>query len=241
MEQVFYAQQQVETIYVDRFDRLKPSTILYLTQEMASGHCRQLGCDWDTMAQQGLFWAVVRHRIHIDRLPAAGETMHLETWPLPTTRTCYPRALAAFDGTGAPLFQVHTLWVLMDLDSRAMVLPGKSGVRVPGLLRGTELPAPVSLVPGPMEQWVQRQVHFSDLDRNGHMNNCRYLDWIADLFPSTSHATRLPKELSLCYLNEAREGEQLRLHWAGTPDGTVHVEITDELQGNRIFGAALGF
>lgn len=241
MQQIFYSQQQVETIFADRFDRLKPSAILYLTQEMASGHCRQLGCDWNTMAQQGLFWAVVRHRIHIDCLPTVGQSLRLETWPLPTTRTCYPRALAAFDRDGAPLFQVHTLWVLMDMHSRAMVLPGKSGVQVPGLLRGTELPAPVSLAPGPMEQWVQRQVHFSDLDRNGHMNNCRYLDWIADLFPGSSHENRFPRDLSLCYLSEAREGEQLHLHWAGNPDGTVHVQITDAQQGKRIFGAMIGF
>ena len=239
MELIYTKNFTVDTVYVDCFGRLKPSMILYFAQEVATQHCEILGCDWDTMAAKGLFWAVMRHRIHISRLPRTGETIRIETWPMPTTKVCYPRSMAAYDQNGEVLFQVHSLWVLMDTKTRAMVLPGKSGVEVTGILRGTELPAPVSLVPKELEHVVTRKVCYSDLDRNGHMNNVKYLDWMADLLSSDHHREHPPKQISLCYVNEAREGAELALHRAQRTDNTLRVEVTETEQSKRIFGAEI--
>ena len=100
MNKIYREQFQISTIHLDRFGRMKNSMILYFAQEVATNHCKILGCDWDAMAAKGLFWAVIRHRIHIGRLPRDGETITIETWPMPTTRTCYPRSMVAFDAQG---------------------------------------------------------------------------------------------------------------------------------------------
>lgn len=239
MNKIYREQFQISTIHLDRFGRMKNSMILYFAQEVATNHCKILGCDWDAMAAKGLFWAVIRHRIHIERLPRDGETITIETWPMPTTRTCYPRSMVAFDAQGNELFKVHSLWVLMDVNTRAMVLPGKSGVDVDGVLRGTELPAPPSMPPKEGENRVLRTVSFSDLDRNGHMNNVKYLDWVADLLPSDYHRENTPKDICLCYLNEAREGTQLSLNWTRTADNVLQVEVTQAEQNKRIFAASV--
>ena len=239
MHRIHREQFQISTIHLDRFGRMKSSMILYFAQEVATSHCKILGCDWDTMAAKGLFWAVIRHRIHIDRLPRDGETITIETWPMPTTRTSYPRSMVAFDAQGNELFKVHSLWVLMDVNTRAMVLPGKSGVDVDGVLQGTELPMPPSMPQKEGENRVLRTVSYSDLDRNGHMNNVKYLDWVADLLPSDFHRENTPKEICLCYLNEAREGTQLSLNWTRTADNVLQVEVTQADQNKRIFAASV--
>ena len=107
MEFVYSRDFPIETVYVDRFGRLKPSMILYFAQEVATDHCVQLGCDWDAMAAKGLFWAVMRHRIEITKLPMVGQMIRIETWPMPTTRTAYPRSMVAYDAQGnlKPQFQ----------------------------------------------------------------------------------------------------------------------------------------
>ena len=79
---------------------------------------------------------------------------------------------------------------------------------------GDELPTPGSLAPKPLENLQERVVRYSDLDYNGHMNNCKYLDWVADLLDCRFHGSHQPKEITLNYLSEAREGEALALHWA---------------------------
>lgn len=229
----------ISDLQCDRFGRLKPSAICHLVQEMAGMHCLQLGLDWASLAQKGMFWAILRHRIDVSRLPHKDEVILLETWPTPTTRTAFPRNVVAFDREGKELFRSTSLWVLMDMEKRTMILPGKSGVEVPGVTLGGELPIPGSLSPEQTESRQERTVRFTDLDLNGHMNNCRYLDWAADLLPSDFHEEHSLRSATLGYLAEAREQDTLDLCYTKKEDSSMHLEILRQQQ--RIFAASLQF
>lgn len=241
MKPIFEKDFELTDIYVDRYGRLKPSSILLFAQEIAGMHCTELSVDSFTLEKQRLFWAVSRHRVQITRLPKIGETIHVETWPMPTTRVAYPRSMVAYDENGNECFRSVTLWVLMDLDTRNMILPGKSGIIVSGTVRGGELAIPGGLIPKPLGSQKQRQVCFTDLDRNGHMNNTRYLDWINDLLPSSFHVTRNLKEFTVCYLSEAREGQSLNLQWDLPEKNTLQVEAhrQEGEESHRVFSARL--
>ncbi len=246
MEPIFRKQFKIEDIHTDCHLRLKPSALLYFIQEAAGGHCQELAVSWEDLAKHNLFWAVIRNRTQITRLPMSGETITVETWPMPTTRVAYPRSVIAYDEQGNECFRSVSLWVLMDTASRVMVLPGKSGVQVEGLIRGDELKAPGSLVPKPLVNQSLRHVHYSLLDRNGHMNNTRYLDWVCDLLPQSFHFTHTPREFTVCYLSEAREGQDIQLRWGLDPQGLLQVdayrENTDVSQENhRVFSVQMDF
>ena len=243
MEPIYQQDFEITDVYVDCYGRLKSSMILYFAQEVAGHHFTKLAMDYDTLAQRRLFWAVTRHRVQITRMPMRGETIHVETWPMPTTRVAYPRSMVAYDAAGNEVFRAISLWVLMDLDTRNMILPGKSGISVVGTLRGMELDSPAGLIPKPLNSSRPRTVAFTDLDRNGHMNNCRYLDWISDLLPSPFHAQHTLKEFTICYLSEAREGQQLDLHWDFLEDGALRVDAfrKGETKDERVLSAKLLF
>lgn len=214
MKPVFEKNYTVRDCDVDRYGYLTPARILFFAQDTAGNHCNALSLDYDTLAGKGLFWAVIRHRVQVSRYPKTGENITVQTWPMPTTRSAYPRSTVAYDEKGNELFRAISLWVLMDLKTRAMILPGKSGIEVTGMLTGSELAAPSSMALIGAPNACVRQVAFTDLDRNGHMNNCRYLDWISDLLPSGFHEGNRAKEFTVCYLSEAREADGLRLNWA---------------------------
>lgn len=218
----------VDDMDVDCFGKLKLSTLLFYAQEIAGQHSAHLGVDYQFLADKNLFWAVTRHRVQITRLPKTGETITLETWPMPTTKVAYPRSFIAFDAEGNELFRAISLWVLMDMGNRNMILPGKSGVLVEGTLTGSELAVPHSLIPKQLSNEISRRVTYSCLDRNGHMNNTRYLDWIDDLLESTFHKDHIPAEFIICYLNEAKESQQLSLQWELTEDGCLQVDARRE-------------
>ncbi len=189
----------------DQKGRCRLSALLSLAQDAAGEHCKQWGLDWDALQKRHLFWAVIRTRAEITRLPLVGQSVTVQTWPMPTTRTAYPRATVIADSQGRVLVTLTSLWVLMDTDSRKMVLPGKSGISVPGQLRGTEAEAPGSLPAIQGTHLETRRVAPEDLDRNGHMNNARYLDWVA------ADLDAVPRAFTLCYLSEALAGEELSL------------------------------
>jgi len=243
MEPIYSQEFQITDLHVDCFGRLLPSKILYLMQEVAGNHFAQLSMDYESLARRGLFWAITRNKVQITRLPVRGETIRLETWPMPTTRVAYPRSIVAYDEKGQEVFRSITLWVLMDLNNRSMVLPGKSGIEVAGTLRGNELASPMGLPSKLLANHLCRPVSFTDLDRNGHMNNTKYLDWIFDLLPSDFHASHCVREFTLCYLNEAREGQELTLCWDFPEEGILQIDAhrQNKDKDERIFAAKILF
>lgn len=243
MEPIYQQDLLITDDLVDRFGRLKPSAILYLAQEVAGDHFALLSMDYESLARRGLFWAVTRHRVQVTRLPSRGERVHIETWPLPTTRVAYPRSMVVYDDQGRELLRSISVWVLMDRDKRSMILPGKSGIAVPGTLRGLELASPAGLVARDLADSRDRTVCFTDLDRNGHMNNTKYLDWVADLLPSAFHRSHPVKEFTVCYLSESREGQELHLHWGFQEENCLQVDAyrTTEEKQERAFSARLLF
>ena len=243
MEPIYTQSFEITDLYVDCCGRLLPSKILYLMQEVAGRHFADLAMDYDALAQRGLFWAITRNKVQITRLPMRGETIRLETWPMPTTRVAYPRSIVAYDESGNEVFRSITLWVLMDLNNRAMVLPGKSGIEVAGTLRGNELSSPLGLPAKALSNRRSRYVNFTDLDRNAHMNNTKYLDWIYDLLGSSFHGSHTIREFTVCYLNEAREGQKLELSWDFPEEGVLQIDAHRNLEDKdeRIFAAKILF
>lgn len=220
MELLFTQSVTVTEEDVNSAGFLKLSAILHYTQEAAGGHCKILGTDWDTMAAKDMFWAVLRHRAEIKRLPKVGETITLETWPLPTTRSAFPRGLRALDDTGTVLFEVMSLWVLMHTKTRAMILPSRSGVDVPGMVRPDQIAAPGSLPAGEYQNMTLWKISPEDLDQNGHVNNARYLDRAETL----TDGNKNPREFTICYLSETLPHEELTLLWEQSPEGVLSVD-----------------
>ncbi len=242
MQSVFTTEFTVEKNHTDPRGYTKLSTLLYFAQEAAGSHCRLLGTDWDTLAKKDLFWAVLRYQVQIRQLPALGQTVTLRTWPMPTTRSAYPRATEICDADGNVLVRTIALWVLMNKKTRTMVLPGKSGVTVEGVLLGSELPTPGSLAPGEWAHTCTCHVDRELLDRNGHMNNTRYLDWIQALLEEGQPV----KAFTVCYLSEVLPEQEIRIRWQLSPEGIFRAdglrqrEDTGE-KPERVFAAEVLF
>ncbi len=234
---------EVSATAVDCFDRLQLSRLLACIQEAAGDHSALLVGPWQSLMARRLMWAVIRHRVEITRLPSSGEAVTVQTWPMPTTRTAFPRATVAMDSSGKELFRAISLWVLMDPETRAMVLPGNSGLTVNGWVRGGELAMPSAMLSKNMQNVQQRPVRFTDLDVNGHMNNCRYMDWVQDLLPAQFHGSHTPKEFVVCYSAEAREQELLELHWTLQAQSSLQVQAQRPADqgGGRVFSARIEF
>ena len=246
MQPIYQQKFHINDAAVDCFGRLKPSMLLFYVQEVAGIHAASLGAGFDALMEKNLFWAILRTHVQISRMPRSGETIRLETWPMPTSRVAYPRSVVAYDEQEQEVFRAISLWCLMDTKSRSMVLPGKSGVMVEGTLRGNELTVPGALSIKGLENSVARPVRFSDLDRNGHMNNTRYMEWIGDLLPSAFHQCHDPKEFTICYHSEAREGEPLDIHYEMKEGGILQVDAWRQNQENagnhnRVFVAQVQY
>lgn len=240
MSEIFRKTYTVTDNATDRYDRLRPSMLLFFAQDAATSHCAEIGMDWNSMASRGMFWAVTRTKVEILRLPRHGETITVETWPMSNTRVAYPRATQMYDEQGELLVRMVSIWVLMDLEKRSMILPGKSGLDFCGADRGGELKPPAGLPVFQAPESADRTVRYSDLDINGHLNNARYLDWVSDLTDSEFHRTHSLREMVICYISEAREGQNITQEWAwNAAENTLLVQLRRDQ--DRVFSAKLTY
>ena len=88
------------------------------------------------------------------------------------------------------------------------------GIEVVGTDRGLELTSPKGIVPRDMVNSCPRRVSFTDLDRNGHMNNTVYADLICDALPLEVWRTHTATDVILYYHKEVPMGESTRLYRA---------------------------
>ncbi len=226
MEPIYRTQFTISIHDCDCFGRLKPSSLVAMMQQVSSNQCLQLNLGWEDLAKKNMFWAIIRQKVLIEQLPTLGQTVTIETWPGKTSRVAYPRSTIGYDAQGKELFRAISLWVLMDMDSRAMILPDESGISVSGYVRGDELTLPRSLALRHLSGHAHRQVMYSHLDMNGHMNNAKYLDWMEDLLPSFFHKEHPIKGFTINYFSEAREGEDIQLQYELTPEGQLMIEAS---------------
>ncbi len=199
--------------------RLALSGLLQAAQEISQEHCEKLGFSREIMEQKGLFWVVLRHKISIVHLPKAGQTVTLETWPMPTTRVAYPRVVQALDAEGNVLFQVLSIWATVDAVKRTIVLPEKGKIAIAGLIRGNEPEMPGKWMPRNHENTHIWQVKAEETDQNGHVNNSKYLDQVEKLT-----GLLVPKEVTVCYLSEVLPEEKITLCWGLSAEGVFTLD-----------------
>lgn len=243
MESIYEKTYFLTDMHTDAFGRAKPSALLSFAQDIAGEHATLLSDNWEALQQKHLFWAVSRHNLEVLVPPKIGQTILLRTWPMVTTRVAYPRAVEGYGQDGTLLFRIVSLWVLMDTEKRSLVLPGRGGLTIDGCNRGCEGEIPGSLLPGIYENAASRTATYSELDRNRHMNNTRYLDWISDLLPLTFHETHFLSSCTVCYLQELLPGQTLRFTWQIENDGLLRMDgyLDDSTIEKRIFAAQVQF
>ena len=71
----------------------RPSAILTAMQEMAGAHSHILGCGRETLVEQGIVWVLTRCEVRMDREAHLGETVSIETFPMPLRRWFFPALL----------------------------------------------------------------------------------------------------------------------------------------------------
>ncbi len=111
MEPIYSEQMKIEEAFVDRFGRMRPSAVLYAVQRLGGHHSELMQAGANDLTRRHMFWAVTRHRVQISKLPQVGQTIRVETWPLPPTRATFPRSVVAYDEAGNECFRAISLWV----------------------------------------------------------------------------------------------------------------------------------
>lgn len=195
----------------DFHGRMCLKAVLQHMQEISSAHLDALGLPYPLLREHRQVFLLSKIRLEMTRRPAAAEYFALETLALAPVGAQFIRRNTFSDSEGRLLMRADSRWMLVDPDSHHILRPAE----FIGDLRYTDggasslpryrLQAPQALPVG------EREVRFSDLDVNRHMNNAVYVDICEDFLPREAAIAGEPRSFYIHYRSEARLGDRLRV------------------------------
>ena len=212
----------------DGFGRVRSDALARRFQEIAAVHHASLGVGQEIAAEKSSFWALARTEMRISRLPAAGERVFLDTWVGRQSHGLFWRHYRIAGEDGEALLYAVSVWVIMDIESRALTRDHAWAV-VPCTAVEGELPAAFRPIPFPRElpEHLRRRVTDAETDGNGHLNNCLYLRWGQDLLPEEFMRTHTLRSVWIEYRKELPRGTESELTYS-LGGSTLYVRGTAE-------------
>lgn len=238
----------VESFEADFQRQIKPFALQSRLQELTYRASAAGGAGYAVLREHGLFWALNRMHIVVDRWPVWGEEVVLQSWFHGRTGPMYQREYElrlAGDPHGAPLVRATSAWTVITLEgrnvTRELVYPESFAEEKDGLPF-----CPKVLVPGDVELAPagSRKALYSDLDSNGHVNNCFYPQWGADLLGGPYLSSHRLTDIQAGYYREIHPGEQVDFLLGHNPAATAAAAVwyvEGRVAGERSFVVRLDF
>ena len=100
-------------------ERLKPSAVLDLFQDVAGEHADRLGIGFQNMLKRELMWVVARVKFELALEARPYQKVRVRTWPLPPRRAGFLRNYAIYNEAGDTLARGSSEWALMQRSARS--------------------------------------------------------------------------------------------------------------------------
>ena len=192
MEKTQYREScRLDTYRVDRNEIGKPSGLWQLMQEAASNQMEAQKPSYTDLVDAGQALMLARVDLAIPEQIGLKEALVSSSWPCPSTRATFLRNYSLMRGSETVAFAA-TQWTLVDLASRKILKIDAVDFGNYWMGDYQELIHEKFRIDKEtltaMQTVGQKEVRYSDLDYNGHMNNTYYLDVLCDYVPELAAA-----------------------------------------------------
>lgn len=225
----------------ERTMRLTPFALYGHLQESAMRHSTAAGLTGDALRNRG--WAWVQNRVHlqVDRYPAWGESLVVETWASSFKGMFAQREFVLRDSDGKAVVCGTSRWVLVDLNK---LKPMRMPPELTDEYRTNEQRAlddsfPRMHAPETVESSRSFHVRLSDLDTNQHANSACYIDWCLESATHDVHSTCAPTRFEITYKKESVLGDAIRSDGAPATTSEPGARVFDHAVYNDATGELL--
>lgn len=244
VKNIYETTTRVNTYECDFNRRWKPAAFFQHLTEAAGIHAERLGCGFDVMYAQNLFWVHSRMKIRFYSFPTAGDRVTIRTWPKTIQQKLfYVRDYEMLDDQGERIAVASSAWLVINATTRRMVPPQSLSLNLPTVADRAGLDEPLEKI-GLTETGEERlrlRAGYSAVDMLGHVNNSRYVEWICDSFPMDAYQNRTLDWLQINYDHEIRPAEEVALlvNDSAEDPNLWTVEGVNQTNQTRAFESAL--
>ncbi len=172
---------KVDFAYLDAQGYIKPHGYQHIIGKVIDEHLSLYKLDFTSCLEKKLGWVLVSLHIDIKKHIQGCQTLHIRTWHSQRKRLYFRREIEAFDTSGAVVFVATMYSILMDFNTQRIYkkteLPFTLEDPHPEFMLDAD---PVFKEKLSYEKVCDRTVLRSFIDAFGHVNNCRYGEFIFD-------------------------------------------------------------
>lgn len=212
MNPFFSKQFEVGSQFIDKNFRIRLFQLLGFMQEVAEQHSDLHHIAWKDLQQKNCFWTLYRMGLQFEQMPRWHDTITITTWANPSENLIQPREFKITNETGQVLVRAMTLWTILDtVQFRPQKIEQVINEDYPthpqdasSLTINLKLP---KCDLATLEPQCSRNVLYSDIDTNNHVNNTRYIAWLIDSYPIDYLDTHHLKSMIINYTTQAHIGD----------------------------------
>lgn len=194
---------------VDADNKVPVQSCCAFMEEAAGNHAAGLGFGVDYLQERGLTWVLARMQLEVYGLPEAGDEVFVTTWPVEVERLQFRRDFIIGDGRGREFVRAVTDWVIIDLSSRRLLKIPEfiAAHQAPGAPRALNKEKPRIEGQESAPELKTFTVRKADIDRNRHVNNVRFSDWMLEATPDEVCGGKSLRAMQIVYRAEAVYGD----------------------------------
>jgi acyl-CoA thioesterase FadM len=183
-----YFDKQFELRYfeMDKFGIASPSTILVLLEETAADHCYSINHSLYQLEEQNIGWVLISGFLQMERYPHYKEKITIRTWLSEYSAIKGFRENIIYDEQANIIGRAKGLWVFFDIERRRPVQIYDDIKEKWSYCKIESVDCDISKKIRAVDKAdfkLKFRVNRYDTDMNKHVNNIRYLQWVAESIP----------------------------------------------------------
>ncbi len=226
---------------VDFTNLLRLDSLFIFLQDTAAAHADKLDLGYTSLIKHNYAWVLSWSKVVIASLPGFGDEIRIKTWPKKKYKLYSLRDFLIYDQKEEIIIKATTAWLPINLTSKRII----DTSNLPAPINYQENETALDALPGKVSELssrefvFNRQIRYTDIDLNQHVNNIKYIEMIMDCFTREQHEKFTVKSITVNFVSESKYNDSIDVYKAaGNEKNTSFIEGINKSTSKIIFHAS---
>lgn len=226
----FQLKTSIKSYETDAHGKISLPNIFYYFQEAANLHATSLNWGMEYLESINKFWVLSRLCLKVKSYPEFKDEITIETWSRGAEGFFAYRDYRIWVA-GKCCIDAASSWMILDRNTHRPTRIDQLERQIPGIGE-SYIPFPENKIASfdLNHQIFEKQIQYSDIDINHHVNNGKYIEIITDALTEKLMSGSVISELDIQYLYETRLGDTIVLYSHAPDNNTTILTMVNNIK-----------
>lgn len=197
---------RIKSTMVDHNQILHLRSMFELCEDLEMEDLIKINYPYKEALKKNLIWIVSKSSFNIIKLPHYGDEVKLSTHAKTHSKLIFPRSYIFRNNKDELLIEGESRWALLEMNTRKILIPEKLNISF-GANTNEDKDFDYNFDVLDTPNFVERNINYSDLDINNHVNNTKYASWIDDIIKDNKNY----KKVKVAFHKEIKKDDIVKI------------------------------